>query len=163
MRLYRGEYANWAPDDDDDDDEVPTEEELAAAAAAAKAAADAADCCAMSAGGLWRDASCASYARFVCELEDPVVVETSGTFRMAAGEARYFELLHVHNDSVAGAGGAGALLGLSLAIAPLDGSAAFSTRVSGACLGGRGAGRARARARALRAPPLSPALVSRSS
>ena len=67
----------------------------------------------------------------MCELEDPVVVETSGTFRMAAGEARYFELLHVHNDSVAGAGGAGALLGLSLAIAPLDGGAPFSTRVSG--------------------------------
>ena len=71
------------------------------------------------------------YARFVCELEDPVVVETSAAFRMAAGEARYFELLHVHNDSVAGAGGAGALLGLSLAIAPLDGGAPFSTRVSG--------------------------------
>ena len=154
MRLYRGEYANWAPDDDDDDDDA-TAEELAAAAAAAKAAAEAADCCAMSAGGLWRDASCASYARFVCELEDPVVVETSGTFRMAAGEARYFELLHVHNDSVAGAGGAGALLGLSLAIAPLDGSAAFSTRVSGACLGGRG--------RAGRTLHPSPARVSRSS
>ena len=62
-------------------------------------------------------------------------------------------------DDSAGAGGAGALLGLSLAIAPLDGSAAFSTRVSGACLGGRGrAGRAW-----LRAPSLSPARVSRSS
>ena len=56
-------------------------------------------------GGLLRDErgravarrGCASYARFVCELEDPVVVETAE--RSGRGEARYFELLHVHNDS----------------------------------------------------------------
>ena len=47
LRLYRGEYANWAPDDDDDDDDA-TAEELAAAA-------EAADCCAMSTSGLWHD------------------------------------------------------------------------------------------------------------
>lgn len=84
------------------------------------------DCGEMYSSGLWNDRSCSTALPFVCEVEDPVMFGRTGPHHLEEGEARYFELLHVHNDSVAGA-----LLGLSLRIQPDDGTASFRTRVDG--------------------------------
>ena len=77
-------------------------------------------------GGTWNDRSCSNTQAFLCEVEDPVALGVSATYHLDEGEARYFELLHVHNDSVAGP-----VLGLSLLIEPDDGSTPFHTRVDG--------------------------------
>ena len=76
--------------------------------------------------GAWNDRACSGSFSFLCEVEDPAALGVSATYHLDEGEARYFELLHVHNDSVAGP-----LLGLSLLIEPDDGSTPFHTRVDG--------------------------------
>lgn len=74
----------------------------------------------------WYDLGCEKASSFVCEIDTTGTRGRSATHHLDAGEARYFELLHVHNDSVAGP-----LLGLSLLIEPDDGSTPFRTRVDG--------------------------------
>ena len=39
------------------------------------------DCVSVNHAGWWRDRACSDYLKFVCEIEDPVVVENSPTFR----------------------------------------------------------------------------------
>jgi hypothetical protein len=70
------------------------------------------------ASGVWDDAYCTNTVPYLCE--SALHRAKSSAVSLAAGEARYFELLHVHNSSVNGG-----YLGLELEI---DG---VSTRVGG--------------------------------
>ncbi|KAH8082105.1 hypothetical protein JL720_8631 [Aureococcus anophagefferens] len=72
-------------------------------------------------GGTWDDKACSAENEFLCES---VHAAAPAAVELARGEARHFELLHVHNSSVGGA-----ILGLELLIETADDS--FSTKVSG--------------------------------
>ncbi|KAH8075485.1 hypothetical protein JL721_1495 [Aureococcus anophagefferens] len=73
-------------------------------------------------GGTWDDNACSAENEFLCESVHARAA--SAAVELARGEARHFELLHVHNSSVGGA-----ILGLELLIETADDS--FSTKVSG--------------------------------
>ena len=86
-------------------------------------------CCAFWGGNKWDDQSCSNNLRFVCESASANRAK-SDTFELAKGEARYFELLHVHASNLDDFGTAGAaLLGLDLDVAV--GNSSFRTTASG--------------------------------
>ena len=59
LRRYKWEFANWGLGYGTDGGE---------------------DCVTVDEAGWWRDRDCSEYLQFVCEIEDPVVVENSPTF-----------------------------------------------------------------------------------
>lgn len=77
--------------------------------------------------GYWDDNSCTATMNALCESE--AARAKAGPFTLAAGEARYFELLHVHNETMA-ANNVGPVLGLELEIS--NETNTWTTRVSGA-------------------------------
>lgn len=76
--------------------------------------------------GYWDDQYCTNELNAVCESR--AARGMAGPYLLAKGEARYFELLHVHNESNAG-DGVGPILGLEIEISNSTNS--WKTRVSG--------------------------------
>lgn len=76
--------------------------------------------------GHWDDQQCTNELNAVCESD--AARGKAGPYLLAKGEARYFELLHVHNESNAGES-VGPILGLELEIS--NSTSTWKTRVSG--------------------------------